>query len=397
MKKLLCVVLSFLLIGCSVGMAACDKEDKNNAGYEMSGQEWDAAFSEEAFSNVSVVMTLGEGQEQTEQICKIVITQQKSMVELSVIQDDNNWTEIYVEENGKNVLYTSEWGGWSETEPQKTVEEILSIFDVFASLKFEDAEYNETDKAFHLTDAGILVSVKFDDQGMVESVTLSSGTVYRFSDYGKTTILIPSISDITKDVFESAVRATDYTLISEIKYADEDKVYKATLWRQNNLYRMNIPYRIITDEQTSEYITDDYFKEEADGIYIYKSANQNVAEDETWEKLSESDYNLFLINKNAATIGEINTDFFPLYDYIPQLTYDYFMVKGNLLTATDGLLAYFNGMSAYTNIQLNALVVEFRGNSIYQIRAEALYGGKAVSMKYTFSAVGTTEVNLPNK
>ena len=147
----------------------------------MSGQEWDAAFSEEAFSNVSVVMTLGEGQEQTEQICKIVITQQKSMVELSVIQDDNNWTEIYVEENGKTVLYTSEWGGWSETEPQKTVEEILSIFDVFASLKFEDAEYNETDKAFHLTDAGILVSVKFDDQGMVQSVTLSSGTVYRFS------------------------------------------------------------------------------------------------------------------------------------------------------------------------------------------------------------------------
>ena len=395
MKKLLCFALSILLMGTFVIFSACDEKEKTESGSKVTEKQWEQAFSEEAFANVSGSITIGEGDDQIVQTCKIVKTSQRFMLEMTVSGGGNKWTEIYVEENGETVLYSNEQGEWTQLPSDMTIEEIMSVFNMFKSLSFENANYQEKEKSYIVSVAGGQVSVKFDTQKRLESISFPSGIVYRFFDYGQTEITLPVISDITQQIFENAVKATNYTLVPEIKYADEEKSYSATLWRQDGLYRMNIPYRIIMDNVTQEYLMDLYFKEEDDGIYILDLSNQYIIKDETWEKLSESDYNLFLVNNNASTIGEINKDFFPLYDYIPQLTYNSFTVSGNLLTAKDSLLTYFNGMSAYTNIQLSSLTVEFRGNNLYQIHAEAAYSGRSVSMKYTFSEVGKTIIDLP--
>ena len=94
MKKLLCFALSILLMGTFVIFSACDEKEKTESGSKVTEKQWEQAFSEEAFANVSGSITIGEGDDQIVQTCKIVKTSQRFMLEMTVSGGGNNWTGL---------------------------------------------------------------------------------------------------------------------------------------------------------------------------------------------------------------------------------------------------------------------------------------------------------------
>ena len=297
MRKLLSVFLSTV---CAVGMclnfSACNKEDEEK--YQVSKEEYEAAFSIETLRNVTISMT-GPYWER-DHIKSYFYSEGENFALCSYSEDTQYYGRYYGIENGKEFCYlygserladfTEEQASWMKYDNPSAYSDKGVNFVLHYRRDFHLLEYNAKTKSYNFEftaygETGVY-SYYFNDKKLTKFVITNEADNYEyiceFYDYGTTTIPIKVDGNINEngndsndsnDIFYTASYPQDFEYNGR-HYRLVQGVGLKTTVTQEELGEL-LGY-IIREEDvsafTQEYLNVDYVID--NGIYDYETNNR---------------------------------------------------------------------------------------------------------------------------
>ena len=339
-----------------------DEEPEQKDVHFVSETEWKQAFSPKLFvnvtSNISETQTDGTNTAQFTSVSKIDGT--KIFGEST---EDGSTTVMYISKEGeKTYMYTDAYTGtftkvdvssWMNFEDFSPTNETTHLVNLYSSFT-----YNEQTKSYSADriqpdpeDNSIVLEdmvIKFEDGKILSyqyttttinegGETITSFTKVTFSNYGTTTVTLPTIEEIPDVAGDGKISQAEWEkALSLDAFKDvmltitmESSIYKMVLKyddnKPNNRYVYLKDYFVDDDGVTQTMETTQYYVKNGDAYVAYVSVDggdyiQMPIEKEVWEDFSFSrqvtlhgfeeyyidDYNIFNIDGLTATLETEN-------------------------------------------------------------------------------------------